>query len=938
LLWTMEVPGGVMLLAGELEKRQHSRLGRSPGSYVSAAVYLTASWRRRYFMLLSTGELQWMPKEDALALAQSRLGEAPGEGLDLSATRSGAGPTSPMSRTGASSSRGGHPSETLGPAHSLQSSQHQGGSTTAGAKSCMVIGSHVVSDPSQLASLLEGKEDLLPQELNGTADSEVLASDGGDSSDGALPFEPRGSPSRQASQDGAVAASSCLLVVVTASRRLLLRASVPAEAMRWEAFLRFAARPHSYHAPLPSTTLRDTVLSQRRGLLHFLKRTPTASLLQHTELVFSFWMTGRDGRVGLTRNAFREMCKDFGILGDDLASHIVFQSLADDPMPPAPGKKSPRLVDRFSFGRDSEDSSGSQSAAEDHKQGSGRDEQDFRLLEFSRFRSYVEALGRLLEPKETWEIASLALGFDNSESGESSRMRGLLVRVEEMVQSQCSTTGLASMSGTLFLTSQCLIHQDWNLKEVRCVPLATVQGLRLAVSTGYVASWDDSIELLGGTCYVVPMSAVTDSLGGQGVQHSPAPDEYQVLRPAAAGAPGEAPATAELEGSYTGGPSQPGRAGEQDGGGGIEAHLRSLPASRRVDCDSFRLTFSVVKDLVLSTGEEWGQGGRRALWMALLEELHAAHVLVRRARAGGRSLGGEAPTPILPLGREAPEMPLSTCAFELIKDLPDWSAGNLVRSRAVFRSTGHVQDRLLFSTKALRLLEGTRSGTTLPPQDLQSDPPAQVSSTLPPTPQLDPAAFDDEAVLATLMQLGTRPLPPVGRHFALHTHACEGKTPPGSVTVRSEDGRDESPALDPGITQGSAVEQEEAGTSTVHGSAGAPGGQSAQGAAAAAAAAAAVTRSSMPQGSSPTPAPEYPRPSNSPNGQGSIRALSTRQDQEPGAGNVMHPLMVADALERGVIKAALHWRWVLVVLVMCTLLCLHQGAAECGGLPPGSSR
>lgn len=83
----------------------------------------------------------------------------------------------------------------------------------------------------------------------------------------------------------------------------------------------------------------------------------------------------------------------------------------------------------------------------------------------------------------------------------------------------------------------------------------------------------------------------------------------------------------------------------------------------------YQLQFSRFKDMILSSGEERDQGGRRGLWMDLLREFSHAYSISNKF--------AESPSALL---------------------LPDFVAMNLVHSRAVFRSSGHFSKSLLLCT------------------------------------------------------------------------------------------------------------------------------------------------------------------------------------------------------------------------------------------------
>jgi hypothetical protein len=85
----------------------------------------------------------------------------------------------------------------------------------------------------------------------------------------------------------------------------------------------------------------------------------------------------------------------------------------------------------------------------------------------------------------------------------------------------------------------------------------------------------------------------------------------------------------------------------------------------------YQLQFSRFKDMILSSGEERDQGGRRGLWMDLLKEFLNAYSISKTF--------------------------INSSSHPSAPSLPDFVAMNLVHSRAVFRSSGHYSKSLLLS-------------------------------------------------------------------------------------------------------------------------------------------------------------------------------------------------------------------------------------------------
>lgn len=82
----------------------------------------------------------------------------------------------------------------------------------------------------------------------------------------------------------------------------------------------------------------------------------------------------------------------------------------------------------------------------------------------------------------------------------------------------------------------------------------------------------------------------------------------------------------------------------------------------------YRIQFSVLKDMLVSSSKESEQGGRRGLWLDLLTEMIRAHRVSADMQSQDNRPGA--------------------------KTLPMFAAMNLVRSRAIFRASGHFSKDL----------------------------------------------------------------------------------------------------------------------------------------------------------------------------------------------------------------------------------------------------
>ena len=171
---------------------------------------------------------------------------------------------------------------------------------------------------------------------------------------------------------------------------------------------------------------------------------------------------------------------------------------------------------------------------------------------------------------------------------------------------QSQTPSLLLSNGTLFLTDRFLVHQAWNLETIHVIPLDTIKKVE-GGSSSALLSLNDTLVLVGVDVFAVNMVSST-----------------------------------------------------------AEDPLTSSVPQRDV---RYTMQFSVLKDMLLSSGEEKEHGGRRGLWADLLTEFAHGHAIVKTM--------AHAPSAL---------------------HLPSFVAVNMVRSRAVFRSSGHYSKDLLMCT------------------------------------------------------------------------------------------------------------------------------------------------------------------------------------------------------------------------------------------------
>jgi len=209
----------------------------------------------------------------------------------------------------------------------------------------------------------------------------------------------------------------------------------------------------------------------------------------------------------------------------------------------------------------------------------------------------------------------------------------LLVRTEELVQ--CKTANFSIANGTLYLTENFLLHQAWNLEKINVVPIASVKGVVEACGEGLLLQLSDSLVLMGADVYEIDTASF---------------------------------------------------------GAGLNNPLESSSLHKNI---AYKIQFSVLKDMLVSSSKESEQGGRRGLWLDLLTEMVGAHHM-------SKQIGSRESRPGT-------------------SKLPTFAALNLVRSRAIFRASGcFSKDLFLCSSESPAALNIVELFSKSNPEDIQA--------------------------------------------------------------------------------------------------------------------------------------------------------------------------------------------------------------------------